>query len=109
MLDAAEALEKGDLATCGMLMDASHISMRDDYEITCAEIDTLVEISRKQPGVYGSRMTGGGFGGCTVSLVDKDAVNGFTAAVSAEYAEATGHRPEIFACSPMPGVGPLAS
>lgn len=108
VLDAAEALEKGDLGAFGALMDASHVSMRDDYEITCAEIDTLVEISRKQPGVFGSRMTGGGFGGCTVSLVAAEATEDFIAAVRAEYETATGLKAEIFACSPQPGVGPLS-
>ena len=108
VLDAAAALEKGDLPSFGMLMDASHVSMRDDYEITCPEIDKLVEISRQQPGVFGSRMTGGGFGGCTVSLVAEKAVDAFIESVGTAYQEATGLTPEIFACSPMPGVGPLA-
>ena len=107
VLDAADALAKGDLMRFGVLMDASHVSMRDDYEITCKEIDTLVEISRQQPGVFGSRMTGGGFGGCTVSLVAAEAVDAFIETVGNAYAEATGLTPEIFACSPMPGVGPL--
>ena len=109
VLDAAAALEKGDLATCGALMNASHVSMRDDYEISCTEIDELVAIAQKQKGVFGSRMTGGGFGGCTVSLVEAGAVDAFIAAVSAEYEAATGLKPAIFACSPMAGVGPLAS
>ncbi len=108
VLDAAEALEHGDLEGFGALMDASHVSMRDDFEITCPEIDTLVEIGRRQQGCYGSRMTGGGFGGCTVSLVATDRVESFIAAVAAQYEAATGLKPTIFACSPMAGVGPLA-
>ena len=107
VLDAADALARGDLAGFGALMDASHVSMRDDYEITCPEVDTLVEIGRRQPGVFGSRMTGGGFGGCTVSLVEADAVDAFVAEVGAQYEAATGLKSAIFACSPMQGVGPV--
>ena len=109
VLDAAEALTRGDLAACGALMNASHTSMRDDYEITCAEIDTLVEIAQAQPGVYGSRMTGGGFGGCTVSLVAADKVDGFIATVAANYEAQTGLKPAIFACAPSAGVGPVTN
>ncbi len=108
VLDAAVALEKGDLEACGALMNASHVSMRDDYEISCKEIDILVDIAQAQPGVYGSRMTGGGFGGCTVSLVAADKVDAFIATVAAEYEAATGLKPAIFSCSPMAGVSPLA-
>ncbi|MBU1176065.1 MAG: galactokinase [Alphaproteobacteria bacterium] len=108
VLNAAEALAKGNLGAFGALMDASHLSMRDDYEISCAEIDRLVEIARVQPGVFGSRMTGGGFGGSTVSLVAAEAVEDFTSATRDAYFAATGHRAEVFACSPQAGVGPLA-
>jgi galactokinase len=83
--------------------------MRDDYEISCKEIDVLVDIAQQQPGVYGSRMTGGGFGGCTVSLVEADAVEPFITRVRADYQKATGLAAEIFACSPTEGVGPFAS
>lgn len=107
VLAAADALRGGDLERCGMLMDQSHVSMRDDYEISCTEIDILVEIARRQQGCLGSRMTGGGFGGCTVSLVETDAVASFIASVGAEYQKATGLTSEIFACSPTEGVGPL--
>ncbi len=109
VVDAAHALERGDLDGFGALMDASHVSMRDDYQISCPEIDKLVEIGRRQKGVFGSRMTGGGFGGCTVSLVKADAVEDFVATVRAEYEKATGFKSEIFACSPTQGVGPFAS
>ncbi len=108
VLDAAAALESGDLQTCGKLMNASHVSMRDDYEISCKEIDILVDIAQAQPGVFGSRMTGGGFGGCTVSLVATDKVDAFIETVAAEYEAATGLKPAIFSCSPMAGVSPLA-
>jgi galactokinase len=105
---AAAAAGRDDLAAFGALMDQSHASMRDDYEITCAEVDTLVDIARAQPGVYGSRMTGGGFGGCVVSLVDAGAVDAFTAAIKAAYHKATGLDTVVFASSPQPGVGRLA-
>ncbi|TBW38739.1 galactokinase [Siculibacillus lacustris] len=102
---AAEALEVGDLVTFGTLMNASYASMRDDYEISCAEVDVLVDIAQKLPGVLGSRMTGGGFGGCTVSLVETAAVGEFMATVAASYRAATGLDPTVFACSPAAGVG----
>lgn len=106
---AAAALEAGDLSRCGELMDQSHVSMRDDYAISCPEVDALVAIAQKQPGCLGSRMTGGGFGGCTVSLVEAEAADAFMAAVKAAYAAATGHQSTIFACSPREGVGLLGS
>jgi galactokinase len=70
-LKARDGLEKGDWKLVGELMNGSHASMRDDYEVSCEEIDILVDIAQRHPGVYGSRLTGGGFGGCTVTLVDK--------------------------------------
>jgi galactokinase len=74
VLRAASALETGDLDTFGYLLDASHASLRDDFEVSCRELDVLVEIARKVPGVYGSRMVGGGFGGSTVTALRPDAV-----------------------------------
>lgn len=74
----------------GELMNVSHDSLRDDYEVTGVELDTLVEEARKVNGVIGSRMTGAGFGGCTVSLVKEDAVEDFIAAVGPNYQEKTG-------------------
>ena len=100
---AAAALQAGRIDAFGRLMNASHRSMRDDYEISCGEIDILVELAWRSEGVLGSRMTGGGFGGCTVSLVKAGAVEAFRAAISAGYAKATGHMPEIFVCSPGAG------
>ncbi|TNB48672.1 galactokinase [Martelella lutilitoris] len=107
VLAAADVLERGDLEAFGQLMNASHASMRDDYEISCAEVDTLVEIAQSQPGVFGARMTGGGFGGCVVSLVAAEAVDDFVESVRAAYSEATGHTSDIFACAPQDGAGPL--
>ena len=107
VLQAAEALQNADPETFGRLMNASHASMRDDYEISCEEIDILVDIAQAQQGVYGARMTGGGFGGCVVALVAAGAVEGFTANVRAAYEKATGHTSEICACAPQQGAGPL--
>lgn len=107
VLEACDALEANDPAGFGALMNASHVSMRDDYEITCSEVDQLVEIAQKQDGVYGSRMTGGGFGGCTVSLVKAEAVNSFISTVAAEYEKATGFKSPIFACAPQAGASTL--
>ena len=102
-LRAAEALRAGDLATVGRLFGESHASMRDLFEITVREIDALVELAQAQPGCYGSRMTGGGFGGCTVSLVAEDAVPAFTEKVAAGYARATGKTPAIYVCRAAAG------
>jgi galactokinase len=93
--NATAVLERGDLPTFGCLMRESHRSLRDDYQVSCDELDLMVEIAGKQPGVYGSRMTGGGFGGCTISLVDVAAVPKFQQTVAREYQRATGLSPQI--------------
>ena len=102
---AAAAIRCGDAAALGALMYASHASMRDDYEISCRELDLLVEIAQRIGGVYGSRMTGGGFGGCTVSLVRSDCVADFEQQVVREYRSATGLAPQLFICRASNGVG----
>lgn len=107
VIAAGKAFEAEEWETVGHLMDESHVSMRDDYEITCPEVDGLVAIARKQPGVLGTRMTGGGFGGCTVSLVEEGEVESFIATVGAAYEKATGLKAQIFACTPSEGAGPL--
>jgi galactokinase len=94
--DAAAALKGSDLELFGELMRQSHMSLRDDYEVSCPELDTLVEIASNQPGVYGARMTGGGFGGCTINLVTREVAQTFSAKVAAEYERQTGVRPEIY-------------
>jgi galactokinase len=104
-LHMARALEAGDLARCGRLMNDSHRSLRDDYEVSCAELDLMAELARGVDGVYGSRMTGGGFGGCTVSLVEASEVDCFREIVGAQYEKATGLTPSIFCCTPASGVG----
>lgn len=106
-LRAAAALEAGDLVECGRLMDLSHASLRDDYEVSCVELDLMVKIARSLPGVYGSRMMGGGFGGCAINLVDESQAEAFADAVTKEYREATGVSPPIIACVPGPGAGPV--
>jgi galactokinase len=103
--DAAEALQKGELRLFGELMRQSHASLRDDYEVSCPELDAMVNIASKQPGVYGARMTGGGFGGCTINLVKKEAVSRITAQIAAEYEQATRVRPEIYVSGAAAGVG----
>ena len=94
-LDAARALRAGDLAEMGRLMYESHYSLRDDYEVSSPELDVLVELARGLPGVLGARMTGGGFGGSTVSLVRREALEDFERALSEGYERETGQRPAI--------------
>ena len=77
-------------------MNQSHISLRDDYEVSCEEVDTLVEIAWSVDGVLGSRITGGGFGGCTVNIVKEEAIESFKEEVVKKYQEKIGHEPEIY-------------
>jgi galactokinase len=95
-LAAAGALEAGNISLVGRLMNESHDSLRRDYEVSCSELDLLVDIARSVPGVAGTRMTGGGFGGCTVSLVAKQSVRPFEEAVAKEYGRITGLAPHLF-------------
>ena len=90
-LKAVRALQNGDVATFGKLMNDSHVSLRDDYEVTGLELDTLAEAAWEQPGVIGSRMTGAGFGGCTVSIVENDAVDTFIKNVGEIYKAKVGY------------------
>ena len=107
VLDAAQALKDGDLTRFGDLMDASHISLRDDYEVSCKELDLMVSLARKCRGVLGSRMTGGGFGGCTVNLVEAETVEEFKANIAREYEGATGLLPEIYVCTAADGASEI--
>jgi galactokinase len=104
-LRSAAALEAGDLATFGRLMNESHASLRDNYEVSTPDMDTLVEAAWRVPGCYGSRLTGAGFGGCTVSLVRKDAVAQFRHDVAGAYRAATGRETTIYICRASDGVG----
>ena len=101
--DVAELFEEGRVDGLRELMAASHESMRDDYEISCRELDVMVEIAERQRGVYGARMTGGGFGGCTINFVDAEHAAEFQARVSAEYEMAIGLRPDIYICEASQG------
>ena len=94
--DAVTALKAGNLELFGKLMNSSHVSLRDDYEVTGPELDTMAEAAWKIDGVIGSRMTGGGFGGCTVSVVNDEAVETFIERVGAEYVAKTGLKPEFY-------------
>lgn len=104
-IKAIEALKNDDIATFGKLMDASHVSLRDDYAVSCDEIDILVDAAWKVDGVIGSRITGGGFGGCTVSIVKNDAIDAFKKAVGDEYKDKTGLNAEFYVVSV--GNGPI--
>ena len=95
-IKAVEALNAGDIETFGKLMNASHVSLRDDYEVTGKELDTLVETAWEQEGVIGSRMTGAGFGGCTVSIVKDEAVDAFIKNVGEVYLEKIGYAADFY-------------
>lgn len=93
---AVEALKNNDIKLFGELMNQSHVSLRDDYEVSCLEIDVLVEEAWKVPGVIGSRITGGGFGGCTVSIVENGAIDAFQKAVGEAYEKRTGKQADFY-------------
>lgn len=95
-IQAAEALERGDIREFGQLMNASHLSLKEDYEVSCEELDVLVEEAWDIEGVLGSRMMGAGFGGCTVSIVENGSVNDFIRTVGGNYEKRTGHHAEFY-------------
>jgi len=107
VLQSIEALKANDLAAFGQLMNGSHDSLRDLYEVTGHELDSLVDAARKVPGVLGARMTGAGFGGCTVSLVHEDSIEQFKEQVGKEYTEKTGLVADFYVCSIGNGVEQL--
>lgn len=109
VLDAEAALTAGDLAAVGRLFAASHASLRDLFEVSCPELDVMVEIAAATPGVVASRMTGGGFGGCTVSLVRPDAVDGFQRRILRDYTARTGRSPRVWVVSAVAGAGVVVS
>ncbi len=106
-LDAAEAMKQGNAEALGKLMNASHDSLRDDFEVTNDALNTMVECARAQPGCYGARMTGGGFGGCAVALVEAQKVEAFVEAVEACYREKTSKEPSIYVCKATDGAQTL--
>lgn len=102
---AVEALKNQDVELFGRLMNASHESLRYDYEVSCEEIDILVDLAQAMPGVLGSRITGGGFGGCTVSIVKNDVVDTFISEIGAAYKEKVGHEAEFYVVDIGDGAG----
>lgn len=95
-IDAVTALKAGDIESFGKLMNQSHISLRDDYDVSCEEIDILVDLAWKIPGVLGSRITGGGFGGCTVSIVKDESIDTFIETIGKTYLGKVGHEAEFY-------------
>ncbi len=106
-LAATQALERGNAVEMGRLMSDSHRSLRDDYEVSCKELDRLVESALSVPGVYGARMTGGGFGGCTVSLVPRTALEAFQEIVTRDYLGSAGFAPTIFPAEASDGASEI--
>jgi len=103
VLDAVNALGRNEILEFGRLMNESHESLKKDYEVSCLELDTMVNIARSINGVIGARMTGGGFGGCTVNIVKKDVVDKFSRIVSRKYQKKTGIKSQIYICNPENG------
>lgn len=100
---ALQLLEKADLAGVGVLMNECHISLRDDYEVSIHELDTMVQIAQSLPGCYGARLTGAGFGGCTINLVQQSHVQEFAEQLGEKYHQVTGYQPEIYICHASQG------
>jgi galactokinase len=109
VLAAVEALRANDRVEFGRRMNASHDSLRDDFEVSCRELDVMVELARSQRGALGARMTGGGFGGCTINLVEADCHDEFIEEMSEGYRSATGIDPEIYRCEIADGAGEIVS
>jgi len=109
VLQAKAALENRNLSEFGQLMNESHRSLRDDYEVSCEELDLMVELAREAHGVFGARMTGGGFGGCTINLVKAELCVDFTDSVAREYERSTGVAPEIYVSRTAAGVSEVAA
>jgi galactokinase len=103
VLEGADCLAAGDLRRIGSLMLASHNSLRDLFEVSCPELDTMVEIARSLHGYHGGRMTGGGFGGCTVNLVDAAHTSRFAQEIAERYQAATAIKPDVYVCSAADG------
>jgi galactokinase len=103
VLRAAKCFQKSDLSGAGELMRQSHRSLRDDYEVSCRELDLMVDAAEGMPGYYGGRMTGGGFGGCTVNLVEASQASGFAETIAERYRRAANISPQVFICSPANG------
>ena len=100
---AADALIRGDMKTLGRLMHEAHVSYSQDFEASCVEADTMVDLAQDLPGLIGARLTGGGFGGCTINVVDKDHAAGFAKVLAERYEKATGIHPQIHICHASAG------
>jgi galactokinase len=105
VLQAVEAMRGGDAAALGLLLDASHASLRDDFEVSSKALNAIVELARRQPGCFGARLTGAGFAGCAVALVEQERGAEFAAAVAKEYEQATGMKPAISLTDAAAGAG----
>jgi galactokinase len=105
VLEAVEALKGDRTREFGELLYRSHTSLRDDYEVSCKELDILVDLARRAPGIVGARMTGAGFGGCTVNLVESAAVQEFCDSVRPAYLKETGIQCPVYVCLPSAGAG----
>ena len=108
VLTGVQRLRAGDVSGFGALMTEAHASFRDDFQASCPECDRLVELAVGLPGCLGSRLTGGGFGGCTVSLVEAGSAAAFANALQARYKQATGIEAPVFLCEVADGAGELA-
>lgn len=109
VLQSVDALKRQDFVRLGALMNASHDSLRDFYEVSCRELDALVDIARGCDGVAGGRMTGAGFGGCAIALVQIKAVGGLEEAIRREYPKLCGYQPDVYVCQPSGGAGEIIS
>jgi galactokinase len=109
VLDSAEALRAGDVRRFGQRMAESHGSLRDLYEVSAPELDLMVDLANQQPGVYGARMTGGGFGGATINVVEANQVDAFKEKVGSEYQAKTGITTQIYVCTPAEGAAQVTA
>jgi galactokinase len=105
VLDSASHLKQGNLESFGELMWDSHKSLRDLYQVSCRELDLMVELAEKIPGFVGGRMTGGGFGGCTVNLVKTEDAQSFAKEIAVRYQDATAIKPDVYVCAAASGAG----
>ena len=108
VLKSVEAMKRSDLKEVGKLMIESHMSLRDNYEVSCKELDTFVDIVVESEGVYGARMTGAGFGGCGICLVDERSVDSVVEQLRTEYPKLVAGNPSIYVSSPEDGARTVA-
>jgi galactokinase len=108
-LQAADAMRRGDAEALGRLMSASHVSLRDDFEVSSRELDLMVECALRQAGCLGARMTGAGFGGCAVALARAEASQAFVDSVASDYRRVAGLEPRVFVCRAAEGAEVVAS